>query len=99
MSNRCYVSDISIIETLGYHKISLSEKNYLKELFLNIPRISINSAIIDHAVKYKQSKKMTIGDSIIAATAKVYNIEPATKNIKDFSDLKLPVFDQFQNSI
>ena len=98
INNKCYVSDISIIETLGYHKISISEKNYLNELFLNIPRISINSAIIDQAVKYKQSKKMTIGDSIIAATTKVYNLELATKNIKDFSDLNLQVIDPFQNS-
>ncbi|MBM2815868.1 MAG: domain nuclease [Ignavibacteria bacterium] len=92
-NNDCLVSDISVVETLGFYKIEESEKNYLINFFGDIPTISIDKSIINAAIECRQSKKMTLGDSIIAATAKSFKLKLATKNIKDFSGLGIEVFD------
>lgn len=39
---------------------------------------------IDRAIALRRSKKMTLGDAIIAATALEYNLTLATHNTKDF---------------
>ena len=91
--NECFVSDISYIETLGYHKLSNPEKTYLHELFKIVKRIPINDSIISIAVDLKQKRKMTLGDSIIAATALHFKLKLATKNIDDFEGYNLELFD------
>lgn len=92
-NNDCSVSEISLVETLGYYKITEAEKNYLLEFFRNINKIPINKSIINYAIECRQSRKMTLGDSLIAATAKVFELRLATKNLNDFSNLDIDVFD------
>ncbi len=97
--NSPYVSALSYLEVLGYHKLTDNDKAYFEDFFKASEILPISQPIIDQAVKLKQIKKMSLGDAIIASTAKVYNLTLITRNIDDFSwisELKvLNPFDSF----
>jgi toxin FitB len=88
--NNC-VSEISKLEVLGYHKIDASTKKTLTDLFDTLNIIPIDSNIINKAVEVGQTRKMSIGDAIIAATALLNNFEVITRNVSDFKSFKLSV--------
>lgn len=87
-----YVSAISYIEVLGYHKLTDEDKIYFEEFFNASQILPISQAIIDQAVRLKQIRKMSLGDAIIAGTALVYDLTVVTRNTEDFdwvTELKL----------
>ena len=43
--------------------------------------------VLDEALRLKQSKKMSLGDSIVAGTAILHGGELATRNLKDFQNI------------
>ena len=77
-------SAVSYVETLGYHKLSENEKYYLQQLFKTISILPVTQAIINTAVEIRQQRKMSLGDTIIAATALEHHQTLVTRNIKDF---------------
>jgi hypothetical protein len=77
-------SFISKIEILGYHQLRENDKILFELFFNSINIFHLNEQIIDIAIALKQNQKMSLGDSIIAATALFYNDELLTNNIKDF---------------
>jgi predicted nucleic acid-binding protein len=79
------VSATSIVEVLGYHKLADSERNHFESFFRVADVLPISEAVIDQAVRLRQQRKMTLGDSLIAATAVVHDLELLTRNIDDFS--------------
>jgi predicted nucleic acid-binding protein len=81
-------SIISKIEVLGFKSINKEEITYYNSVFNNILSIPMNDAIIESAVLLKQQKKMSLGDSIIAATALVYDCALFTANTEDFKNIK-----------
>ncbi len=91
LENPTIISAVSVLETLGFHKISILEKSALEDLFASVEILPISSIVIDQAVILRQQKKMGLGDSIVAATAIEHNLTLVTRNIKDFTwiaDLK-----------
>lgn len=80
-------SVITKIEVLGYHLITTTELHSLEFMLSNIQVLPLNRDIVDIAIKIKQSKKISLGDSVIGATAIYYDIELWTANIKDFSGI------------
>lgn len=77
-------SQISLVETLGYHRITEKEKAAISQLLLLTVIVSINDEIISLAIELRQTKKISLGDSIIAATALHYDHPLFTNNEKDF---------------
>ena len=75
------VSIISKIEVLGYHDLSEFPRENLEIFFDEIPKLGLSDEIADIATKLRQKKKMTLGDSIVAATAIHKNIPLFTNNI------------------
>ena len=82
------VSAVTYLEVMGYHLLQEEEKELLRKFFGSIQVFQIDSQIISSAVSLRQSRKMSLGDSLIAATALVYDILLVTNNIEDFSWIK-----------
>ena len=83
-----YVSEISKLEVLGYHKINVIDENYFESQFAVLKIIPIDKSVIDTAIDLRQKKKMSVGDSIIASTALLYDYELYTRNTSDFGWIK-----------
>ena len=82
------VSEISRLEVLGYSNITDEEKNYFESAFAILKVVPIASLIIDSAIEIRKQKKMSVGDSIIAATALSLQLDILTRNTDDFSSIQ-----------
>jgi toxin FitB len=89
--DQSFVSVISKLEVLGYHLINEKDKLEFENIFNLINVIQISPEIIEKAVEIKQQKKMSLGDSVVAATALIIGLEINTRNISDFKHLPLTV--------
>ncbi|MDS9399217.1 type II toxin-antitoxin system VapC family toxin [Aphanizomenon flos-aquae NRERC-008] len=90
--NSPFVSALSYLEVLGYHQINDEDKTSFEEFFNASQILPVSQAVIEQGVKLKQIKKMSLGDTIIAATGLVYDLTVITRNIDDFrwiTNLKL----------
>ena len=83
----CYAS-ISVIEALGFHEITATEQRALQRIFDAYQRIELSTPIIEQAIVLRQSKKMSLGDAIVAATALDYDLELWTANTDDFKHIR-----------
>ncbi len=83
----CFVSEITRLEVLGFHRLTAIEKTYYERVFLQKTVLPLTKEIIDLAIQYRQARKMSIGDSIHAATAILHNLEFQTRNVSDFSHI------------
>lgn len=81
------VSTITKLEVLVHNKLTLDEKNIFNNFFKAITILPIKSLIIDTAIKLRQDRKISLGDSLIAASALVNNQKIFTNNIKDFEEI------------
>lgn len=79
------VSAVSVVEVLGYHRLSEVEREHFEAFFAAAAVLPISAAVITEAVKLRQTKKMTLGDSLIGATALVFGRTLVTRNMKDFA--------------
>jgi len=75
---------VSYVETLGYHRLSIEDKQFLEEFFEASEILPITDDIADGAVRLRQKRRMSLGDSLIAATALQYNLILVTHNTDDF---------------
>jgi len=83
-----FVSEITRLEVLGFHRILSDQENYFKSVFSVITLIPISTEIIDDAIKFRKSYNLSVGDSIISATAKLYKLKLYTNNESDFTGIK-----------
>ncbi len=83
--NSPFVSVVSFVEVLGYHKLSETEKQILKEFFTMSEILAVSDEVAAKAVELRQQRKMSLGDSLIAATALVHNLILVTRNTDDFN--------------
>ena len=81
------IASISMIETLGYHAIGHAEERALRELFDSSVVIRLTESVVERAIALRQARRMSLGDSIIAATALVYDLTLATRNLRDFEGI------------
>ena len=87
MDTNNFVSAVSVIETLGFHGLSLREKNYFNSIFQVLQTLPFDEKIMNKAVEIRQQQKIKLGDSIIAATALVHGLEVYTRNVSDFQKI------------
>lgn len=78
------VSTISYVEVLGFHRLSELDRSYFEDFFLAAPLLRISAEILERAIGLRQQRKMSLGDSLIAATALVHDLELLTANTADF---------------
>ena len=82
-----FFSSISKIEVLGYHKIEADQVIYFSEIFRILKILHVNFEVIEKAVSLRQQRKLSLGDSIIAATALLNDLTLITRNVDDFSHI------------
>ena len=79
------VSAVSVVEVLGYHALTAAEQKHFEQFFAISLVLPISDDVVQQAVKLRQTKKMALGDALIAATALVHGRTLVTRNSKDFA--------------
>ena len=82
------ISIISRLEVLGYHRMTAKQLIYFETIFKVTDVVQITETLIDQAIYYRQKKSMSVADSIIAATATLYQCDLYTNNGADFKNIK-----------
>ena len=81
------VSAVTKIEVLGWINATKEQLQPLYD-FMEIANIlPINETVIEKTITIKQTKKIALGDAIIAATALVYDLIVISRNISDFKNI------------
>jgi predicted nucleic acid-binding protein len=81
------VSQATRVEVLGWHRITPEDKSDLEAFLAAGSLLSITDAIADRALTLRQTKKMSLGDAFIAATALEHDLELSTQNTDDFKHI------------
>jgi toxin FitB len=79
------VSAVSYVEVLGYHQLSTPDREYYQAFFDEARILPLSQPILDEAVRLRQLRKMSLGDSLIAGTALVHDLTLVTRNTGDFT--------------
>lgn len=79
------VSAVSVVEVLGYHKLTAAERAHFESFFAAAEVLPLSEAVVARAVSIRQMRKMSLGDALVAATALVFGRELLTRNVKDFA--------------
>ena len=77
-------SAFSMLEVLGFHRLDESSKRYFENVFYSLTIMSISEELLNSAIVLRQQKKLSAGDSLIAATALHYDYTLYTRNTSDF---------------
>lgn len=84
-----FVSEISLLEVLGFNRITETQEKYFTAIFNLMKTIPVSSEIIFEAIKLRKKYKLSVGDSIISASAINCNLELITNNVADFKKIEL----------
>ena len=91
------ISAISYVEIFGFSGMEAVEQEALEVIFLNLPVVRLTDDVLDKTVDLLRRKRMSLGDSIVAATALLHGGILATANEKDFRHIPgLTVFNPMQ---
>jgi toxin FitB len=91
-----YISAISKVEVLGYHRLARGEAEKLAEFFNAALLLPVSAKIIDTATALRQNKNISVADAIIAATALENKLQLVTRNTDDFKKIpKLRLLNPF----
>lgn len=82
--NEPAVSLVSYAEVLGYHCLSVQERQFLEEFFEASNSLPITDDVAKDAVRLRQQRRISLGDALIAGTVLTYNLTLITHNVEDF---------------
>ncbi len=78
------VSAVSYVEVLGYHRLTAEDRHHFEAFFAASRIIYISQNVLEQAVRLRQSRRMTLGDALIAGTALAHDLTLVTRNTDDF---------------
>ncbi len=81
-------ASITKIEALGFSSILANELLLLDALFGESYCLDLTDSVVDRAIRLRQARRMSLGDSIIAATALENDLELWTANVDDFQQIE-----------
>jgi hypothetical protein len=79
------VSIVTKVETLGYNRLSKTEKDALEAFFDAAAVRMVTSDVVDWAIRLRQQRRLSLGDSLIAGTALAHGLTLVTHNTEDFA--------------
>ena len=77
-----FISIITEMELLSYHKLTLNEEYILKQALSNFTNINISNEIKNKTIKIRKSHSLKLPDSIIIATTIIQNAVLVTSDKK-----------------
>jgi len=80
-------SAITRLELFGLPGLKDEEEHKIAELLKPFPEITVDSRIIDRAIRVRKAKRIKVPDAIIAATALERECSLITRNIEDFKGI------------
>jgi toxin FitB len=83
--NGCSV--VACIEVLGFPRLKNDEKAFYESAFETLHVIPLSEEVKNKAIEIKQKMKISLGDSIMAATALCWNGTLYTRNVDDFKNI------------
>lgn len=83
--NNCSV--ITCIEVLGFPRLKSDEKDFYEEAFESLTVLPLSEEVKNKAIEIRQQVKVSLGDSIIAATALCWQATLYTRNVEDFKKI------------
>lgn len=81
------VSEMTRLEVLGTDKLTEETETFFNAVFSVVRVIPVSREVIDKAIVLRRTRKMKVGDAIIAATAAVNSLELITRNEDDFKHI------------
>jgi predicted nucleic acid-binding protein len=93
--DRLSISIIASLEVLSYP--FTEQEDRIVRHFLGAFRLfDLDQSIFEKTIKLRRTHKIKLPDSIIAATASCHNLTLVTKNVSDFNNLNIEIFNPFQ---
>jgi toxin FitB len=80
-------ASVTKIETLGYWNIRANELLLLGALFGESEVLPLTDSVVNQAIKLRQTRSMSLGDAIVAATALENDCILWTANVEDFEHI------------
>jgi len=87
-SIKAYISTLTEAEVLSWSKLSQKQISEIAALLNIFNRIEINSEIAQKGAEFRRKYGSGLVDALIAASASIYNIKLATRNIRHFAKIK-----------
>ena len=81
------VSAVTKIEVLGWLNATEEQLKPLRSFMEIVNILHIDDAVIEKTIVIRQTKKITLGDAIIAATALVHRLVLISRNTSDFKNI------------
>jgi toxin FitB len=78
---------ISRVEALGFQRITAGERERLDKVFAWVEVLPVDDAVADATILLRQSRRIKLGDALIAATALLYDLPLVTRNDGDFKNI------------
>jgi len=78
------VSAISRVEVLGYHLLNERDRQHFEDFFAAATVLPISDSVLSKAIELRQRRKLSLGDSLIGATALLHELPLVTRNVTDF---------------
>lgn len=93
---RVFVSEIALVETLGYYKITEREKSAIRQVVQTCTALGVFRDVIERAIVVRQQMRVSLGDALMAATALQHGLPIATRNVGDYQGIEgLHIIDPF----
>lgn len=96
MAESFQISVISKMEFLGF-SFAAQEKQRAIEFMNYAAILMLDAEIVQRVIVMRQEKRIKLPDAIIAATAMQYSVILVTRNVNDFKNLALDVYNPFAN--
>ena len=77
-------SAVTVVETLGYHRLGEAERMLLTAFFDATTVHPVTAEVVREAVRLRQQRRLSLGDAFVAGTALALGLPLATRDVADF---------------